>query len=58
MEIDRMWYTSLVKCRVCGAEHVSVWPDGILDPDNQQCHECGHMTAQPIDTQETEDRHD
>lgn len=41
------WIVAWVKCRMCGHEHVSVYPDDIIDNCMQECPECHHMTCEP-----------
>ena len=41
------WKTVTVKCRICGHEHVAVYPEDVLDEECIECHKCGHMTCGP-----------
>jgi len=42
------WVTAKVKCRICGHEHITVYPVDILDEDAQECSKCHHMTCEPV----------
>jgi len=47
------WKSSWVKCRICGDEHMSVYPENILDECRQECAKCGHMTCEPSEGPES-----
>lgn len=43
------WLVALCKCRVCGKEHVSVYPEDIWEEENQECPTCHAMAAEPME---------
>ena len=47
--VEWKWKMSVVKCRLCGHEHVSVYPENIDNENEQECWKCGKMTAAPVD---------
>jgi rubrerythrin len=40
------WVAAQTICRVCGHEHVSVYPEG-TEEDATECPNCGNMTCEP-----------
>lgn len=46
-EGEKGWLTGKIKCRLCGAASLAVFPVE-ADEDNLECSVCKHMTAEVI----------
>jgi len=42
------WCAAWVRCRLCGHEHASIYPEDIVDECRQECLNCGHMACEPV----------
>ena len=51
-ELDVMWVSAMVVCRVCGYRFGSVYPTNIHDDSKLECANCGNLSCEPEDSDE------